>query len=114
VPQIIRGGKPDRIGIGIGIDASQTLERQYRIEGVLVIDVAEGGPADKAGLRGAVRTRRGISFSDVIVAIDGEPVKTYDDFYNILDRHEPGQKVKLTVNRRGERLDFEIELVLLQ
>ena len=114
VPQIIRGGKPDRIGIGIGIDASQTLERQYRIEGVLVIDVAEGGPADKAGLRGAVRTRRGISFSDVIVAIDGEPVKTYDDFYNILDRHEPGQKVKVTVNRRGTRLDFEIELVLLQ
>lgn len=114
VPQIIRGGKPDRIGIGIGIDPSQALERQYRIEGVLVIDVAEGGPAAKAGLRGAVRTRRGISFSDVIVAIDGEPVKTYDDFYNILDRHEPGQKVKVTVNRRGERLDFQIELVLLQ
>jgi S1-C subfamily serine protease len=114
VPQIIRGGKPDRIGIGIGIDPSQTLERQYRIEGVLVIDVAKGGPADKAGLRGAVRTRRGIAISDVIVAIDGEPVKNYDDFYNILDRHEPGQKVKLTVNRRGTLLDFEIELVLLQ
>jgi S1-C subfamily serine protease len=113
VPQIIRGGKPDRIGIGIGIDPSQSLERQYGIRGVLVMDVAEGGPAAKAGIKGAVRTRRGISFSDVIVAIDGEAVKSYDDFYNIIDRHEPGQKVKITVQRADERLDLVVELMLL-
>jgi len=113
VPQIIRGGKPDNIGIGVGVDPSQTLERQYRIRGVLVIDVAEGGPAAKAGLKGAVRTRRGISFSDVIVGVNGEPVKNYDDFYNALDGHEPGQKVKITVQRGNERLDFDVELTLL-
>jgi S1-C subfamily serine protease len=113
VPQIIRGGKPDRVGIGIGIDPSQSLERQYGLDGVLVLDVTEGGPAAKAGLKGAVRTRRGISFSDVIVAIDGQRVKNYDDFYNVLDRHEPGQKVKITVVRGDQRLDFEVELILL-
>jgi S1-C subfamily serine protease len=113
VPQIIRGGKPDRVGIGIGIDPSQSLERQYGIEGVLVIDVAEDGPAAKAGLKGAVRTRRGISFSDVIVAIDGVSIKNYDDFYNVLDRHDPGQTVKITVQRHDQRLDFKVELVLL-
>jgi S1-C subfamily serine protease len=113
VPQIIRGGKPDRVGIGIGIDPSQSFERQYRVEGVLVLEVAEGGPAAKAGLKGAVRTRRGISFSDVIVAVDGTPIKNYDDFYNVLDRHEPGQKVKITVRRGDERLDFNVELILL-
>jgi S1-C subfamily serine protease len=113
VPQIIRGGKPDRVGIGVGIDPSRSLERQYRIDGVLVLDVAEDGPAAKAGLKGAVRTRRGISFSDVIVAIDGLPIKNYDDFYNALDRHDPGQKVKITVRRGDERLDFTVELVLL-
>jgi S1-C subfamily serine protease len=113
VPQIIRGGKPDNIGIGIGVDPSQTLERQYRIRGVLVIDVAEGGPAAKAGLKGAVRTRRGISFSDVIVGVNGAPVKNYDEFYNALDGREPGQKVKITVQRGNERLDFDVELTLL-
>ena len=77
------------------------------------MEVAEGGPADKAGLKGGVRTRRGISFSDVIVAIDGEPVTDYDDFYQILDRHEPGDKVKLTVQRANQRLEVEVELVLL-
>lgn len=113
VPQIIRGGKPDRIGIGIGIDPSQSLERQYGIKGVLVIDVVAGGPAAKAGLKGAVRTRRGISFSDVIVGVDDVPIKNYDDFYNALDRYEPGQTVKITVQRGDERLDFKVELVLL-
>jgi len=113
VPQIIRGGKADRIGIGIGIDPSQSLERQYRIEGVLVMEVTQGGPAEKAGLKGAVRTRRGISFSDVIVAVDGQAIKNYDDFYNVLDRHEPGQKVKITVQRGDQRLDFVVELILL-
>jgi S1-C subfamily serine protease len=113
VPQIIRGGKPDRVGIGISIDPSQSLERQYGIKGVLVLEVAEGGPAGKAGLKGAVRTRRGISFSDVIVAIDGVPIKNYDDFYNVLDRHDPGKTVKITVQRGDERLDFPVELMLL-
>jgi S1-C subfamily serine protease len=113
VPQIIRGGKPDRIGIGIGIDPSQALERQYRIPGVLVIDVTEGGPAAKAGLKGAVRTRRGISFSDVIIGVDAQPIKNYDDFYNALDGHEPGQKVKITVQRGDQKLDFDVELILL-
>jgi S1-C subfamily serine protease len=113
VPQIIRGGKPDRVGIGIGIDPSQSLERQYGIKGVLVLDVAEGGPAAKAGLKGAVRTRRGISFSDVIIAIDGVPIKNYDDFYNVLDRHDAGKTVKITVQRGDERLDFPVELMLL-
>jgi S1-C subfamily serine protease len=113
VPQIIRGGKPDRVGIGIGIDPSQSFERQYRIEGVLVLEVAEGGPAAKAGLKGAVRTRRGISFSDVIVGVDGAPIKNYDDFYNVLDRHEPGQKIKITVRRGDQLLDFNVELILL-
>jgi S1-C subfamily serine protease len=113
VPQIISGGKPDRVGIGIGIDPSQSLERQYGIEGLLVLDVAEGGPAAKAGLKGAVRTRRGISFSDVIVAVDGQRIRNYDDFYNVLDRHEPGQKVKITVQRGDQRLDFVVELILL-
>jgi S1-C subfamily serine protease len=47
------------------------------------------------------------------VAIDGKPVKNYDDFYNVLDQHEPGQKVRITVQRGNERLDFNIELVLL-
>jgi S1-C subfamily serine protease len=41
------------------------------------------------------------------------PIKNYDDFFNVLDRHEPGQKVKITVQRGKDRLDLPVELMLL-
>ena len=39
-------------------------------EGVLVVNVVQGGPADRAGIRPG----------DVIVAVDGEPTRTPEDF----------------------------------
>jgi S1-C subfamily serine protease len=113
VPQIIKGGKADRIGIGVGIDPLQRFERQYGIRGVLVLSVPEDSPAAKAGLRGTTRTRRGVSLGDVIVAIDGEAVNNYDDFYNIVDRHQPGEKVVLMVQRGAQRVPLEVTLLLL-
>jgi S1-C subfamily serine protease len=113
VPQIIRGGKADQIGIGVVIDPDQTIERNYGVRGVLVLRVGEDGPAARAGLRGTTMTRRGIVFGDVIVGVDADPVKNYDDLYTILDRHQPGDKVKLSIVRGNERLQVPIELVLL-
>ena len=113
VPQLIKGGKSEQIGIGVRIDPNQRLERTYRVRGVLVLSVGEDGPAAKAGLRGTSMTRAGISLGDVIVGIDAEPVDDYDDLYTILDRHQPGDRVKLTIVRGNERLQIPIELVLL-
>jgi S1-C subfamily serine protease len=58
-------------------------------------------------------TRGGVSFGDVITGIDGEPVKDFDDLATILDRHNPGEKVKLTIQRGKEKLTVPIELVIL-
>ncbi|MEO8184889.1 MAG: trypsin-like peptidase domain-containing protein [Deltaproteobacteria bacterium] len=113
VPQILKGGKSDQIGIGVVIDPDQIVERKYRIRGVLVLRVAEDGPAAKAGLRGTTIARGGVSFGDVIVGIDAEPVSDYDDLYTILDRHQPGDQVKLSVVRGDQRLQIPIQLVLL-
>jgi S1-C subfamily serine protease len=113
VPQIIKGGKSDQIGIGVVIDPDQRLERNYRIRGVLVLRVAENGPAAKAGLQGTTLARGGVSFGDIIVGIDAEPVNDYDDLYTILDRHQPGDTVKLSVVRGEQRLEIPIRLVLL-
>ena len=113
VPQIIKGGKSEQIGIGVVIDPDQRLERNYRIRGVLILRVAENGPAAKAGLRGTSLSRGGVSFGDIIVGIDSEPVNDYDDLYTILDRHQPGDKVKLTVVRGDQKLQIPITLMLL-
>ncbi|HKO92981.1 MAG TPA: trypsin-like peptidase domain-containing protein [Polyangiaceae bacterium] len=113
VPQLIKSGKSDQIGIGVVVDPDQKLERTYGVRGVLVLRVSETGPAAKAGLRGTTLTRRGIAFGDVITGIGNDPVNDYDDLYTILDRHQPGDKVKLSIVRGDQRMQVEVDLVLL-
>ena len=64
-------------------------------EGALVVAVAEDAPA--AGK---------IAPTDVIVAVDGDPVGTPDDLRRLIARHEPGETVALRV-RRGDELTTE-------
>ena len=59
--------------------------------GALVTDVVDDSPADKAGIR------RG----DIIVEIDGRPLKEGDNLSEIIQDHEPGDNVELRVIRGG-------------
>ncbi|MEM6329903.1 MAG: PDZ domain-containing protein, partial [Planctomycetota bacterium] len=73
------------------------------------------GPADRAGLRGfrIVRSERRVGprlyvqtsidrdYADTIVAIDGTRVTTHTEFLEIMDRHQPGDTVTLTILRDG-------------
>jgi PDZ domain-containing protein len=59
-------------------------------EGALVVAVADDAPATGK-----------LAPTDVIVAVDGKPVRTPDDLRRLIALHEPGETVKLQV-RRGE------------
>jgi S1-C subfamily serine protease len=111
VPQIIEFGKPKQVGLGIQIDPAQRLEQRARISGVVVLEVITGGPAEKAGLVGIRREARGIKLGDVIVGINDEAVEDYDDLYNTLDRFNPGDSVKIWVQRDGKRVSADLGLV---
>ena len=47
---------------------------------------------------------------DVIVAVDGEPTPDAVSLYRILDRHDVGDAVRLTVQRNGQQLEAQVEL----
>jgi len=102
VPQLIEFGKIKRAGLGISL-IRDDLARRWRISGVIVRSVVEGGPADRAGIRSleADRSGRATSF-DVIVGVDGTKVEKYDDLYRALDQREPGDEVEVRY-RRGDR-----------
>jgi S1-C subfamily serine protease len=51
-----------------------------------------------------------VSLGDVIEAVDGEPVMTFDDLVDLLDERGFGERVRLTVRRGGERLEVPITL----
>ncbi len=113
VPQIIAKGRPTRVGLGVSI-LEEGVARRLGVEGVVVERVAASSPAGKAGLRSATRTATGWEI-DVIVGIDGERVKAYDDLYTAVEDKPPGTKVTLSVLRlpKDEVLKIETELVEL-
>ena len=99
------------------VRADLGLTRVYRTpEGLLILDLAEGGPAEQAGLRPIqiVRYRyRNIydpTSADLIVAIDGKPVKTYEDLLTEVEAHAPGETVVVTVTRKGKPVKVPVKL----
>ena len=114
VPQLIASGRPEQAGIGI-TPLPDRYARNWRIDGVIVREVAPGGPAARAGLEGLRMTRRGrLVLGDVIVAADGEAVASIDDLLHVFERRGAGAVVTLTLEREGERRTVEVTLVALE
>jgi 2-alkenal reductase len=84
--------------------------------GALIVEVTSGGPADRAALRGSEQTvtldGAEVRFGgDVIVAVDGEPVRAMDDLIvYLVKRTRPGQKITLTLLHEGEECEIEVTL----
>ncbi|HEX6984193.1 MAG TPA: trypsin-like peptidase domain-containing protein, partial [Planctomycetaceae bacterium] len=118
VPQIIRTGRVEQVGLGVRIVSDDLVEQfvergELPRRGVLVFDVVPGGAAAEAGLRPTRETRQGIDWGDLIVAIDGEPVETSKDLFRILGERSAGDQVTLTVVRDGETVRVDVMLRVL-
>jgi S1-C subfamily serine protease len=112
VPQLIKYGRSTPAGIGISVLRDDQKEQLLgESDGVVVRDVESGLPADRAGVRGIRFSGGRLSLGDVIVAVDGQPVKDYDDLYNALDRHKVGDTVPFTLLRNEKKRTIRIELV---
>ena len=109
VPEIIRHGKVIRPGIGVSL-ASDRIARRLEINGLLVIGVQPGSSADKAGIRETRQVRGKIILGDIILAVNGVPVKSYDDLRNELERYQIGNKVTLIIQRDEEHIEIGLRL----
>jgi len=115
VPVLIKDSRYKHPSLGL---SGITLTANYATEmgldanthGVLITEITPGGAADLAGLRETsqqyTRYNRGvIIFGDVITAIDGNPVRTYEDLISyIFNKTEVGQRVELTILRDGKEM----------
>ncbi|MFT7520027.1 MAG: S1-C subfamily serine protease [Kiritimatiellia bacterium] len=112
VPQLIATGQPRRVGLGVSLIQDQ-IARRAGIEGVVIRSVSAGSPASDVGLRGLRQTDQGTEIGDVITSIDGHKVSNFDQLYNALDPHEPGDSVMVGVRRDGEIIDVKIQIYVL-
>jgi S1-C subfamily serine protease len=102
--RLIRDGRVKRSKIGVSV---QTVSLPARLaqrhelandQGVLIVGVEPGGPAERAGL----------GEGDVIVAFEGRPVAGIDDLHRLLTEERVGTWTRLTVLRGPERLTIDM------
>jgi S1-C subfamily serine protease len=110
VPQLIQHGRVIRPALGIAAVPDQIAD-QLGITGVIVLDVARGGAADKAGLRPTRRDRYGdLILGDVIRKVDGKKVNDFNDLLDVLESHQIGQTVPIEVHRDGRARTVKVTL----
>jgi S1-C subfamily serine protease len=119
VPYLIRDGKYEYPYLGISSDPDLTLAEIEALglntyTGAYVTGVTPGGPADKAGIHGGTEPtslERLLAGGDVITAIDGQPIATFDDLLGYLTTNKsPGDTVVLTILRDGQTMDVTVTL----
>jgi len=117
VPQLVKNGRVIRPDAGI-------LRVAETEQGLLVATVAPGGPAERAGLQGprvVHREKRQGPFiyhyqtidpssADLIVSVDGQPIKTRDDFLSAVEAKRPGEQVVLGIVRNGREVSVPLRL----
>lgn len=119
VPVLIEKGQYDYpyLGIssmdGLSLDVVNELGlTQYT--GAYVTNVVDGGPADEAGILEGTESTRIPNLQkggDLIIAIDGMSIRTFDEMLAyLITNKSPGDVVVLTVLRGEEQVDVSITL----
>ena len=136
---ILRDGKEQEIDLTLGSRATQTQQESSgtawvgiqmmdftselakaagmdeSIKGVLVVQISNNSPAEKAGLRGSYKSieMNGESYlvgGDIITAVDGKTVETSAELKRIITSHEPGDEITLSINRDGKSMELPLTI----
>jgi S1-C subfamily serine protease len=111
VPDLIEYGKVKRPVMGIEPAAQQFMKRLGR-EGVLVLDVYEDSPADLAGIQPTYRNQSGrIVLGDIITALNGHPIASFNDLFLELEKYKPGDVISLDIEREEKTRTVKLELI---
>ena len=108
LPQLEKTGKVQRGMLGVRIGpVDQDIEKAFKLpsmDGAFVESVDPGKPAERAGLQPG----------DDIVQVDSVTVREPRDLINYVSSRAPGQSVRLTVVRNGQRQTLTATLAPLE
>ncbi len=121
VPELVADGEYQHAYLGIsGASLNGKLAQANGLtpdtRGTLIVGIANGGPADDAGLVAAMGTTRleGVEYpvgGDVIIRLDGTPIEGMNDLISYLsENNRPGDKLTVELLRDGEPTTVELTL----
>jgi putative serine protease PepD len=84
----------------LGVQAATDAAAGVAPAGAEVADVTSGGPAEAAGLQPG----------DIITAIDGKPIDSFDQVSAIVNSHKVGDEIDVRVARGGGERSFHVKL----
>lgn len=86
---------------GTNITSAATEKYDLKVsQGALVMEVADRSSAKQAGL----------TEGDVITSIDGHSISTMSDLQEAISTHKPGDKVRMSVDRKGKAMTIDLVL----
>ena len=114
VPELIRSGKIVRPGLGVQI-ADEQIAQRLGVNGVLVVDVAKGSAASKAGIQPTRRDAEGrLRLGDIITMIDGKKIANPNDLFLLLEKYKVGDVVVISMLRDGKTTQAKVALEAVQ
>ena len=86
---------------GTNITSAATEKYDLKVsQGALVMEVADRSSAKQAGL----------TEGDVITSLDGHSISTMSDLQEAISTHKPGDKVRMSVDRKGKAMTIDLVL----
>ncbi len=106
VTQIIQNKPIERPALGVAIEDYRS--RNGDVRGALLRELVANGPAEKAGLR--AQDEETGTRGDIIVAINGKPVRSRSHVQQLIEQYEIGDEVTVTILRGAEKRDIKVTL----
>ena len=107
IEEVITSGNFETVYMGIYGYEVEAYERQVGVDlgvdsGVVILEVASGSPAEKAGLKPL----------DVIISIDNQPIDNMNQLKRMLYNYKVGDKATLIIVRDGSKMQTDIKFTM--
>ena len=100
--KLIADGRVSHPWLGVsGTDLDPWTAKEYGVEaGTLIRRVTPDSPAEDSGLK----------VQDVVTAVGNRPIATLNELMMLVRRHEPGERVELSIVRSGVKRNVKVRL----
>ena len=113
VSSLIAYGKyvPPRLGIESDDRVNEILHKRAGVPGVGILRIVPHSPAALVGLRPTILYPDGtIELGDVVVALDGKSVQSFEELQDLIQQYNHGDRVELEILREGRPRHVVLEL----